>query len=274
VWLRTAQDGIKIAEVTIAKSLTIHRWELGVATLGGLFALIYLVSNTWGVGLGLLFADALWLLTRIEIVEQPGAPGRYATLRGRLGVIRLVLLFGVYAALFYGLWIIRADDASRLRVGVVAEFALAGFGLLLLGELKRSGDDMVNWVLGARAERRVGRDLERLREHGWFVLHGYKRDWGGDIDHVVCGPHGAYMIETKSYKFRSRDLRRAAWNAAWLKEKLGLTWVTAVLCVDETREASLEGKIWVMGHEQLLPWLEGQRNAPVDPEAARRALTN
>jgi len=240
---------------------------------GVAFALIFLFSNAWGIGVGLLCADALWLLTRVEIVERAGAPGRYASVRGHLGLAKLVLLFGVYAAVMYGL-VIAHRDASGLRVGVVASFALAGLAFMLLGELNRSGDEMLNWLKGARAERKVGAELERLRDSGWLVLHGYKRDWGGDIDHIVCGPGGIFMVETKSYQFRRSDLRRAAWNAAWMKEKLDVPWVTGVLCVNEDRRATLDGKIWVMGQAQLVPWLKKQRNAPIDCERVAEAFAS
>lgn len=178
-------------------------------------------------------------------------------------VAKLILLFGVYAAVVYGS-VIAHRDASGLRVGIIASFALAGLAFMLLGELKRSGDDTINWLLGARAERNVGAELHRLRADGWLVLHGYKRDWGGDIDHIVCGPGGVFMIETKSYEFRRSDLRRAAWNAAWMKERLAVSWVTGVLCVSEDRPAALDGKIWVVGHAQLVPWLQKQRNARIN----------
>jgi Nuclease-related domain len=251
----------------------VKRWEVGAACLGVAFALIFVFSNAWGIGVGLLCAAALWLLTRVEIVEKAGAPGRYAAVRGRLGLAKLILLLGVYAAVMYGL-VIAHRDASGLRVGVVASFALAGLAFMLLGELNRSGDDMIRWLAGARAERKVGAELDRLRESGWLVLHGYKRDWGGDIDHIVCGPGGIFMVETKSYEFRRSDIRRAAWNAAWMKEKLEVTWVTGVLCVNEDRAATLDGRIWVVGHAQLVPWLQKQRNAPIDCGRVREAFAS
>ena len=253
--------------------MKLKAWEMAAALLGVAFALIFLFSNAWGIGFGLLCADALWLLTRIEIVEKAGAPGRYASLRGRLGLAKLVLLVGVYAAVFYGLIVVQ-KDGSNLRIGVIADFALAGLAFMLLGELKRSGDDAINWLVGARAERKVGNALDSLRQSGWLVLHGYKRDWGGDIDHIVCGPGGVFMVETKSHEFRRSDLRRAAWNAAWMKEKLAVSWVTGVLCVNEDLAATLEGKIWVVGHTQLVAWLQTQRNAPIDCARVRNAFAS
>jgi hypothetical protein len=246
-------------------------WEVAVGALGALFACIFVFSNVAGVGVGLLCADILWLLTRVEIVEKPGRAGRYASLRGRLGLLKVVLIAGIYVAVIYGIVIVD-HDAKKTRVGIVASFALAGLAFLLLGELHRGGNDAINWLVGARAERRIGKSLDRLVDKGWFVLHGYKREWGGDIDHVAIGPNGAFMVETKSYAFRRSDLRRAAWNAAWLKEKLEIRWVTGVLCVNEDRPPMLEGAIWVMGHDELLPWLEKQRDTPVDPDRARDVL--
>src|SRR5215218_9033469 len=65
--------------------MKLRAWEIAAGFVGVAFALIFLFSNAWGIGVGLLCADALWLLTRIEIVEKTGRPGRYASVRGRLG---------------------------------------------------------------------------------------------------------------------------------------------------------------------------------------------
>jgi nuclease-like protein len=250
----------------------VTRWEVGASLLGLAFAAPFVFSNLWGLGVALVCADALWLLTRIEVVARAGVAGRYASLRGRLAAVRLVFIGVVYAAVIYGILVVRHDLSPRARVAFVADFAMAGLGFMLLGELKRGGDDTLNWIFGARAERKVGAALAFFAHRGYLVLHGYPKDWGGDIDHIVCGRTGAYIIETKSYGFRSRDLRQAALNAWWLRERLRATWVTGVLCVAEDREAELKGKVWVVGHAQLVPWLEDQRNQPVDPESARRVL--
>jgi len=247
-------------------------WEVGVACIALAVALVFVFSNVWGLGIALVSADALWLLTRVEIHERHAQPGRYATLRGRLGVTRLALILVIYAAVFYALYIVRNDLSPNARVAVIANLALAGFAFMLLGELKRSGDDTLNWLNGARAERRVGQGLTQFADRGWLVLHGYKKDWGGDIDHVLCGPTGAYIVETKSYGYRSRDIRQTAVNAWGLRQKLGVPWVTGVLCVDEDRPPEQKGRIWVVSHRDLIPWLGTQRNQPVDLEIARAAL--
>lgn len=70
-------------------------------------------------------------------------------------------------------------------------------------------------------------------------------------------------------------MRQTALNAWSLHQKLGVLggpWVTGVLCVDEDRLPEQRDPIWVVSHRDLIPWLEAQRNQPVDPEQARAAL--
>jgi hypothetical protein len=252
--------------------MRVNRWELALSLVGLAFASIFVFSNVWGLGIALVCVDALWLLTRLEIVEKQSGPGRYATLQGRLGAVRLFFILGIYAAVIYGLFIVRHDLSGKTRVALIADFGLAGFAFMLLGELQRSGDDTLNWLFGARAERKVGLPLNQFADRGWLVLHGYKKDRGGDIDHVLCGPNGAFIVETKSYGFRQRDVRQTALNAWWLRQKLGVPWVTGVLCVDEDRPPEQRDRIWVVSHRDLIGWLEAQRNQPVDPEQARITL--
>jgi hypothetical protein len=252
--------------------MRLRLWEVLAASIGVLFAGVFLLSNVSAIGYGLVGADALWLLTRVRIVERPSKAGRYARLQGQLGLAKVLVLLGIYAAVGYGIVIAHQDHAERTRPGLIGEFALAGMAFLLLEELKRSGDDALNWLLGFRAEHKVGEQLDRFADRGYLVMHGHKKDWGGDIDHLVCGPTGGYVVETKSYGFRRRDLGQAAANAAWLKEKLGVRWITAVLCVEGDLTPTRHGVVWALGHEQLVPWLEQQRNSAVDPHAARAVL--
>jgi hypothetical protein len=253
------------------RAVRLKPWETIVGGLGVAFAAIFLFSNASGVGFGLLAAVLLWVITRIEILENWDEPGHYTAARGRLAVLKLVLLFGIYGTAFYGLLIIQHDFGSKARATVIASFAIAGLCFMLAAELWRSGDATLNWFVGSRAERAIGTKLETFKQQGWLVLHGYKRDWG-DIDHVLCGPRGAYAIETKSYGYRAGDVGQAAGNAAWLKERLGVQWVTGVLCVDEDRPPWKNGKIWVVSHRDLVEWLTRYRDTPVDPAYARAKL--
>jgi hypothetical protein len=126
------------------------------------------------------------------------------------------------------------DLGSKMRAGLIADFALAGLCFLLLGELTRREQDARKWLTGSHAERELGVRLEELK-WGWLVLHGYMKDRGGDIVHILCGPTGVYAIETKSYGFCSPDVGQTASNAWWLRARLGIGWVTGVVCVSQQR---------------------------------------
>ena len=47
-------------------------------------------------------------------------------------------------------------------------------------------------------EREVERVLDSLRAEGWVVTHDIAKEGGGNIDHFVKGPFGAFAIETKA----------------------------------------------------------------------------
>jgi hypothetical protein len=247
-------------------------WEFALATAAAALAVLFRVSNGSGLGIALLAADFLWVLTRIEILENHDEPGHYTTLRGQLGVIKLVLLVALNGAAIYAIHLIQHDFGSRARGTVVADFAIIGLCFMLLTELSRSGDATRKWFVGARAEREIGNKLAAFKSRGWLLLHGYKRDNWGDIDHVLCGPGGAYAIETKSYGYRPSDVGQAVRNAIWLRDKLEIPWVTGVLCVDDDRAPFKKDKIWVVNHRDLVGWLEAQDAKPVDPERARTRL--
>ena len=94
------------------------------------------------------------------------------------------------------------------------------------------------------------------------------------IDHIVCGTRGVYAIETKSYAFRSGDIRQTAIKAWWLRQKLGIRWVTGILCVDEDRTPESKGRVWVVGRRHLREFIEGQTNVGIDGGEARERLAS
>ncbi|RUO90754.1 NERD domain-containing protein [Corallococcus sp. AB018] len=54
------------------------------------------------------------------------------------------------------------------------------------------------WGRGAEGEERVGRLLEPLRAQGWFIQHDVRIGQNGaNVDHLVIGPPGVYVINTK-----------------------------------------------------------------------------
>ena len=54
------------------------------------------------------------------------------------------------------------------------------------------------WRLGAEGEEHIGALLEGLRPHGWVVEHDVKiGQKGANVDHLVIGPPGVFVINTK-----------------------------------------------------------------------------
>jgi Nuclease-related domain len=89
--------------------------------------------------------------------------------------------------------------APRLGLVVAAlAVAAAGWGLRF-----RSSPEAVAWRRGAVGERRTGRLLDRLERHGWAVLHDLAVPRSrANIDHLVIGPGGVFVIDSKQYRGR------------------------------------------------------------------------
>ena len=66
------------------------------------------------------------------------------------------------------------------------------------------------WLAGERVEELAGAELKKLLGHGFYLFHDVPLAGCGNVDHVVLGEKGFYVIETKSHKGRvtakGRDL--------------------------------------------------------------------
>jgi hypothetical protein len=60
--------------------------------------------------------------------------------------------------------------------------------------------DERSWRVGAAAEETVGKELEALRDRGWYVLHSIPIGKGeSDIDHLLIGPGGVITVNSKHH---------------------------------------------------------------------------
>jgi len=138
-------------------------------------------------------------------------------------------------------------------------------------EIFERGDRAGRYVTGLRSERATREELTRLGSR-CFVKND-TRVWNGDIDHVVCEPSGAFLIDTKTNRYRFPDLEIARRRAKWLSDKLEGHWVTPVICLVNGKRAPFEHqRVWVVGVDELVEWLEARRERPVDAVFARRVL--
>jgi hypothetical protein len=84
---------------------------------------------------------------------------------------------------------------SPLWGGVVLLFDL----VIVLSALFATPNSITAWQTGAEGELRTGRLLEPLEAEGFRILHDRKIPGSrANIDHIVIGPPGIYVVETKS----------------------------------------------------------------------------
>jgi Nuclease-related domain len=89
--------------------------------------------------------------------------------------------------------------APRLGLVVSALAAMAaGWGLRF-----RASPEAVAWRRGAVGERRTARLLGPLERQGWAVLHDLAVPGSrANLDHLVVGPGGVFVIDSKQYRGR------------------------------------------------------------------------
>jgi hypothetical protein len=83
--------------------------------------------------------------------------------------------------------------------------------------------EALNWLRGARGERFMAAELEKLGR-GWRVLHSIP--WGNgewDIDHLVIGPPGVFPINTKrlidaEVVVSGSSFRKSGWKVDYLEK--------------------------------------------------------
>jgi Nuclease-related domain len=123
--------------------------------------------------------------------------------------------------------------------------AAAGVGWLLRF---RPSADILAWRRGAAGERRTARLLASLERRGWAVLHDLAiPGTQANIDHLVIGPGGVIVVDSKRYRGRLRldrygmvwhgrrllvsALRRVLWAADQADEVLGVAEVQVAAVV-------------------------------------------
>ncbi|WP_119066494.1 nuclease-related domain-containing protein [Rubrobacter indicoceani] len=112
--------------------------------------------------------------------------------RTRVWLYLSFLIFLVYVPLAFG--VLLSGDASW---SVVALIIFSLLGVMYMVQHKIEAAD-ATWGKGARAERAVGDELDKLYKEGFHVFHDYKPDNFANVDHFIVGPTGVFAIETKS----------------------------------------------------------------------------
>ena len=130
-----------------------------------------------------------------------GSPGQSARTTGLIRTSWPLLL----VVFLLGYLVRAAMPSPELTMSAVGVFCLL-LGLAAAVTLSLSERRFRAYVKGARGEERVAYELASLPET-YTVFHGMEAGAGtsggaGDIDHVVVGPAGVFVIETKNWSGR------------------------------------------------------------------------
>jgi hypothetical protein len=134
--------------------------------------------------------------------------------------------------------------------------AVAAAGLAWRLRFGPSPDTMA-WRRGANGERRTARLLAPLERRGWAVLHDLAIPGSAaNIDHLVIGPGGVFVIDSKRYRGR---LRLDAYGMLWHGRHLLVSTLRKVRWVaDQADEvlgiADVQVPAIVAVHGASVPW--------------------
>jgi Nuclease-related domain len=124
-------------------------------------------------------------------------------------------------------WRVAATLGSGAGGGVLGSLLAPRLGLLLggLGAVVagwvlrfRPSPEAIAWRHGAAGERRTARLLGPLKRHGWAILTIWLVCPGSraNIDHLVIGPGGVFVVDSKLYRGRLRlDLSGRLWHGRY-----------------------------------------------------------
>jgi hypothetical protein len=187
--------------------------------------------------------------------------------------------------------------AVGLAAGLLAvvPVAVVVAGLLLRPKLS---DATVAWRRGARGERATARRLRGLQRAGWTVFHDVALQGSrANLDHLLIGPGGVFVIDSKYYRGRIRiggdgalwygrhplsDMLRAVqWEAGRAARTLATPGITVepLVCVHrgqlpwgqlEVPVPILTPTLLVARLASLPPWLTGDQVAELTRQAVTR----
>jgi hypothetical protein len=178
--------------------------------------------------------------------------------RERVVWLLIAVVFAFAGAMATAAWV-GAGTISLLLLPLV---------LLVWRFADRRADDAIRWLRGARAERAVGELLDELEREGFVVLHDLEQFGGGNVDHLVSGPSGVFLVETKACRYELDQLRKAKRQAAVVSRALG-TWVTPVIAIAERRARApyRHHGVWIVTRREMLGWIRSRRNRTVAADA-------
>jgi hypothetical protein len=167
-----------------------------------------------------------------------------------------ILAFGVVVAIV-GLLVLTVNP---LWGGVVLLFDL----VIVMSALFTTPSWITAWQTGAEGELRTGRLLEPLEREGFRILHDRTIPGSrANIDHIVIGPPGIYVVETKSLGGSLQIRGNDVFVAGRRKTKMVDEVKREALAVQTALADELAAGGWTVSpaicvHRADLPWLRSE----------------
>lgn len=125
-----------------------------------------------------------------------------------LGMLPAPLVLGLY----FAIWVGGAGAPSAAAATFLAVLGLAAQAWLAW-KLWKSLGRLSRLRLGHEAQLAVGQELAELGRAGFRLFHDFPAHEGQfNIDHVLVGPSGVFLVETKG---RAKPGRKVATDAPW-----------------------------------------------------------
>lgn len=137
--------------------------------------------------------------------------------------------------------------------------------ILLMSALFTTPNSITAWQIGADGEVRTGRLLETLEAVGFRILHDRKIPGArtANVDHIVIGPPGIYVVETKSYKgslqIRGNEIFVAGRRKnGWIDEVNREAAAVRIALADELLAHGWKVTPIICVHRADLPWFRSE----------------
>jgi hypothetical protein len=145
----------------------------------------------------------------------------------------------------YGVGFVLACVAWANGRHTAAGMFVAAMACVIIGA-RLVADDVVSWRKGAEAESAVGQELDALRADGYVVMHDFMLGGKRNCDHLVSGPNGVFVVETKFRRYEVKHLGIVKRQALQLHDELGC-WVTPVICAGVRHRSFEHARVLITG---------------------------
>ena len=170
-------------------------------TFIGVFAVFFAYRMVCEAYAGRTFSK---MLLRLRVIPRCDISARVGPWRSLVRNL-FAPLDNALIGLVVGLVIPAASEGNRRLGDLAAGTLVASEGSLKrvlayhAARTQRSGGNLHQKIVGEQAERDVARELARLSGYGpYYIFNNLPERRVGDIDHLVVGPCGLLVVETKA----------------------------------------------------------------------------